>query len=207
MTKKRMKDALILFLITVIVGVCLGAVHGVTAAPIAKAEYTKTQNAYKAVFSNAAKFEDLPGFSASAANKLVTGKYPTNTIDGCVQAVDSNGKLLGYVVEASSSKGYGGTVTVQVGIRLDGTVNGYSPTVLNETAGLGMKASEPAFKDQFNNKKVDEFVVTKSGAKSDNEINAISGATITSRAVTTSVDAAMVYAKDLAKQYGGKLQK
>ena len=64
---------------------------------------------------------------------------------------------------------------------------------ISETAGLGMKASEPAFKDQFKDKKVETFSYTKTGEEGDDKLDAISGATITTNAVTTAVDSALVY--------------
>ena len=75
-----------------------------------------------------------------------------------------------------------------------GQITGVELLEISDTPGLGMKASEPAFKDQYKDKSVEEFTVTKTGSTSDSEINAISGATITSNAVTHAVDAALYFA-------------
>ena len=64
---------------------------------------------------------------------------------------------------------------------------------ISETAGLGMKADEAEFKDQYKDKNVENFTVTKTGEDGDNMIDAISGATITSNAVTNAVNSALVY--------------
>ena len=64
---------------------------------------------------------------------------------------------------------------------------------ISETAGLGMKANEAEFKDQFKDKNVEKFSYTKSGESGDDKIDAISGATITTNAVTNAVDSALVY--------------
>lgn len=64
---------------------------------------------------------------------------------------------------------------------------------ISETAGLGMKADEDEFKDQFKDKNVEQFFYTKTGESGDNMIDAISGATITTNAVTNAVDSALVY--------------
>ena len=64
---------------------------------------------------------------------------------------------------------------------------------ISETAGLGMKADEAEFKDQYKDKNVESFSVTKTGEDGDNMIDAISGATITSNAVTNAVNSALVY--------------
>ena len=79
-----------------------------------------------------------------------------------------------------------------MGIRQDGTVNGISILSISETAGLGMKAEE-VLKPQFANKQVAQFAYTKSGATMDSEIDAISGATITTDAVVTAVNGGLYY--------------
>ena len=67
MNGKIIKDALILFLITVIAGLGLGAVYGITKVPIEKANYNIQQNAYRTVFPDAASFEDMDGFDSAKA--------------------------------------------------------------------------------------------------------------------------------------------
>ena len=127
------------------------------------------------------------------------------TIDGCVQAVGSDGTLLGYVITVTPHNGYSGDITFSLGVQLDGTLNGYSITSISETAGLGMKAQEEAFYSQFENKKVETFTVTKTGSTDDSQIDAISGATITSSAVTDGVNAGLAYYRDLLQTTGGEL--
>ncbi|MCD8150855.1 MAG: RnfABCDGE type electron transport complex subunit G [Clostridiales bacterium] len=200
------KDALILFAITLVAGFGLGAVHEITLEPIAAAEAEAQQEAYETVFEDADSFVDLPGFSEeSAASVMVEYGYSDDTIEGCVQAVDADGNLLGYVINVTNPNSYGGDVTLSLGVRVDGTVNGYSITDISDTAGLGMKAKEEAFYSQFEDKQVDMFVVTKTGATSDDEIDAISGATITSDAVTNAVNAGLSYYRYLMNLTGGEL--
>ena len=113
--------------------------------------------------------------------------------------MDKNGETLGYVFSVTNPEGYGGDISLSVGVRNDGTVNGYETLTINETAGLGMKATEDEFKSQFNNKKAELFEVVKdgSGADDDAKIDAISGATITSRAVTSAVNSCVAYVNSL----------
>lgn len=106
---------------------------------------------------------------------------------------------MGYVVTTTSKDGYGGAITVSVGVMADGTVNGIAFLTLAETAGLGMNA-DTDWKNQYAGKNVDGFTVTKNGASADNEINAISGATITSNAVTGAVNGAVYFAKNCLAQ-------
>lgn len=97
----------------------------------------------------------------------------------------------GYVF-TTEYKGYGGPVVVMTGITADGKVAGVKVTEQNETPGLGQKALNASFTDQYL-KEIPEggFEVTKNGASADNQIDAIAGATITSKAVTNSVNQAM----------------
>ena len=196
MNGKIIKDALILFLITVIAGLGLGAVYGITKVPIEKANYNIQQNAYRTVFPDAASFEDMDGFDSAKATEA---GYADDTIENCVVAVDASGAELGYVISVTDPNSYGGDVTLSIGVTDDGTLNGYSITTINDTAGLGMKAKEDSFSSQFAGKQVESFEVTKTGATSDNQIDAISGATITSSAVTSAVNAGLAYYRTLAQ--------
>ena len=80
-----------------------------------------------------------------------------------------------------------------MGILKDGTVNGIKILSISETAGLGMRATEESFYGQFAGRKVENFSYTKTGATADDEIDAISGATITTRAMTNGVNAGLAY--------------
>ena len=142
------KDALKLVIITVVAGLVLGAVYGITKKPIADQEAKAQMEAYKAVFPKASDFKDVDGFSEEAASKVIASYK--NTVDGhesdvissAVEAVDASGKALGYIFNITTSKGYGGDIQLTVGIQSDGTVSGYSVLSISETAGLGMKAKD-----------------------------------------------------------------
>jgi len=194
---KLVKDALVLTAITVIAGFLLGLVYEITKAPIAKAQEEALQKAYQTVFAEAASFADIEGFDSAAATKVVTDAgYSDDTIDNCVKAFDASGNPLGYVITITSSAGYGGDITFSMGITNDGIINGYSITSISETAGLGMKARDTGdgtFSSQFINRKAEIFTVTKTGASSSSEVDAISAATITSKAVTNGVNAGVTY--------------
>ena len=200
---KIVKDALVLTLITLIAGVALGLVYEVTKAPIAKAQEEATQKAYKEVFESAEKFAELENFDEEAANKIIAEKgYTDGTITtceivDCVKAQDASGNLLGYVVTMKSKAGYGGDIVFSMGVTGDGTLNGYSITSIDETPGLGMKAKEDKFMDQFKNIKAGTLEVSKSASNDSNTIQAISGATITSKAITYAIDAGLVYVNSL----------
>lgn len=191
---KIVKDALIMTAITVVFGLLLGLVYEITKEPIAQANYNAQQEAYRNVFTEAESFVEYEGFDEAAAEAVVADSgYPDNTIEGVVVVQDGSGAALGYVVTVTSHAGYGGDITFSVGITNEGVVNGYSITAISETAGLGMKANESDFYSQFEEKAVESLEVVKGTATADNQIEAISGATITSRAVTNGVNVSLAY--------------
>lgn len=197
-----MKDALILCAITLVAGACLGGVYEITKAPIAAAELEAKSVAYRTVLPDAAEFvaDDLTDVIASANGEIAGMGFGNVTVDEAVTGVDASGTPVGYVVTSTSNDGYGGAITVSVGIKADGTVNGIEFLTIGETAGLGMNAQKPEWKGQYAGRNVEQFSVTKSGAAADNEINAISGATITSNAVTGAVNAAIYFAGNCMAQ-------
>lgn len=189
--KNMIKDAAVLFVITVAAGLILGFVYQITKEPIALAEEKAANEAYAEVFPGASSFEEREATDPSG-DGIWQEQYQSVKIDRALEAKDGSGTLLGYVLTVTSREGYGGDITFTMGIRLDGTLNGISILSISETAGLGMKA-EAVLKPQFENKNVSQFTYTKSGAVSDDQIDAISGATITTNAVTTAVNGGLYY--------------
>ena len=223
--KSMIKDALILFAITLVAGLLLGFVYDVTKEPIAQQKAKAKAEACKNVFAEAETFEavrsrkvdfvtgtgDVLVFNAfimredGSTEYLATDMYTEDNvdIDEVIRAFDSSGQLLGYVITVTDHEGYGGDIQFSMGVTLDGTLNGISLLSISETAGLGMKAGD-VLVPQFANKKVDSFTYTKSGSTSDSEIDAISGATITTKAVVNGVNSGLLFFNDeLAEIEGG----
>ena len=182
------KNTVILTMITLISGLLLGLVYEVTKNPIAFAKEKAKQEAYKEVFADAESFEALENFEEYIVE--------ANVINEVVVA-HAGAEKMGYVITVTNNEAYGGSLTITMGIRNDGTTNGISFLTLAETAGLGMKAKESEFKNQYADKNVDSFEVTKTGAANDNQIDAISGATITSKSVTSAVNAGITYFEEV----------
>lgn len=201
MTKKNnsevltmLKEAGILFVITVITGLMLGFVYELTKEPIRLQKEKEIQQACAAVFDKADNFVEYEGgISASLAEDLAANCVEIGTI---YSANAADGSLMGYVVQSTSSEGYGGDISLFVGVTLDGTLNGISFIDINETQGLGMDA-EKVLSPQFAGKQVDSFTYTKTGKTMDNEVDAISGATITTNAVVNAVNGGLEAAKEL----------
>lgn len=98
----------------------------------------------------------------------------------------------GYVLQVAPSGSFGGGLVIMVGVNSDMTVSGVEIVESSETSGLGANAKKPVFRDQFTGKS-GEVKVTKDGG----DIDALTGATITSRAVSAGVTSALAAAATL----------
>lgn len=189
-----LKDTVILLMITLISGLLLGLVYQITKEPIAIQKEKAKQEACQEVFEDAASFTAMECVQPDAAAWEEAG-FKAVTIDEVMAAHAENNdgsEILGYVITVTTKEGYGGDISFTIGIRNDGTVNGISILSISETAGLGMRAEE-VLKPQFEGKNAEKFEYTKTGAVSDYQIDAISGATITTNAVTNGVNAGVCY--------------
>ena len=194
MKNKIIKDALALTLITLVAGVALGGVYEITKDPIAKQEAQAKAEAYEQVFTDAAAFEAVEmddTLTKTIRDQLDQEGSKAQSIEEVMRAEDQSGETLGYAFAVVTSEGYGGDIRFSMGVQNDGTLNGISILSIGETAGLGMNADTPAFKDQFVGKQVEKLQYTKNGATLDDEINAISGATVTTNAMTNGVNAGL----------------
>jgi len=202
---KIIKDTLILLVITLISGTALGFVYNFTKEARAMQEEKVKNEAYKTVFKEASSFGAAISVDDDALSKYILDRdvktksedssYENDTINAqineIVEALDKDGNVLGYVITVTDNEAYDGAIKFSVGITKEGIVNGISYLSISETPGLGMKATEDSFIENFSNKDVDYFKYTKSGAVADNEVDALSGATITTNAVTNGVTAAI----------------
>ena len=197
MNKKIVHDALILTAFTLVLGLMLGVVYEITKEPIAAAEKAALDEAYKVAFADAASFEEEASFDAEAAATVIAAsEYPNDEITAVNKALDGSGNVLGYVINVTSHEGSQADISFSVGIQNDGTLNGYSITAISETPGLGVLVQEEPFYSQFQGKAEESYSVVKSAPAADNEIQAVTGATISSRAITNGVNACLVYFRD-----------
>ena len=205
--KKILKDALVLCCITLIAGVALATVYAVTKEPIAAAELAARAEAYRAVFAEAADFSADDAVDAAVKNSAEfcnAAGFAGVTVSDALYAVDEHGAVIGYVMTLNG-KGYGGTIQFTMGVTAQNTISGISVLSHSETAGLGAKCTDAAFSGQYAGKPAEQLTVVKTGATEDNEIDAISGATITSVAITDAVNAGLQFAKT-QMQLGGAAQ-
>lgn len=174
---KILKLGIVLFIITAVTGLILGGVYTLTLEPIRQAQERE---------KNDAMTETLPGATEFASVEIGTGDETIKEI----HEGTSNGQLVGYNYTVTP-KGYGGLIEIVAGISKEGKLMAIKIIRHTETPGLGAKAGDKAFLSQFREKTVRRLTVTKSDAANDSEIQAISGATITSDAVAQGVNAAL----------------
>lgn len=180
MNNKIVRLAVVLLGITAVTGIILGGVYTMTLKPIAAVQQQQKMEALSATMPGAKDF------------RQVEVKNDKSDLIKEINEGSDGSNVVGYNFTVTP-KGYGGLITLVVGIDKEGTVKGIKILSLSETPGLGMKSTEPAFSGQFKDKKADTLTVVKTAPASAGEIQAISGATITSRAVTLGVNSALDY--------------
>ena len=177
--KAILLPALALLLIAGVSSFLLAFVNDVTAPIITEREAAERAEAMAAVLPAAATFSEEKTVSLTVDGEDEEIVY--------YEGLDSTGALIGYVFTASGA-GYGGDVAVMTGVDMDGVVTNIEITSINETPGLGMRAQEESFLSQYIGKS-GSLTVSKTAAG--DEIQALTGATITSTAVTDAVNAAL----------------
>ena len=158
---------IMLFVITAITSLLLGLVNGITIDEITRRNKEKTELAMIEVMPGT---DDFVKVEKTFLNSLVTAAYESSK---------------GYVFQVSPS-GFGGAIDMVVGVSLDGAITGVSIVKMVETSGLGANAAAEDFRAQYQGA-TSQVQVTKDGGT----IDALTGATVTSRAVTDGVNAAI----------------
>lgn len=179
----------ILCAITLVVALALGAVNAVTAGPIAEQNAQKIKDSLENVMPGAESEQiDVP----EGTTVTTETKNATSVTILSAYKMTKDGAAAGYCVEVGPT-GFGGAVDTMVGIDSDGKVTGISViSASSETPGLGARSTEPEFQAQFAGQVGTEVAVAKDGGS----IDALTGATITSRAVSEGVVAAAQFAAE-----------
>ncbi len=170
--KEYLVPTITLFVICLVATVLLGLTNSVTEPIIAKLAEETELKSRQIVFADAVSFGEQTEVNGAKV----------------VAALDENNEIIGHVV-VNTAKGYGGDISVMTGVDAEGKVTGVNILSHAETAGLGAKAAEQSFRDRFVGL-VYGIAVSKDRA-GENTIDAITGATITSRAMTEAVNAAI----------------
>ena len=167
-----------LFVICIVAGGVLGIVFNATKDPIAAAENAKRTAAIKNVLP---EFKTLKTVNVKSAMEDAENPFHL--------AYDANNNYIGAAVETFTNIGFSGNISLMVGILADGTVKNISVLQHAETPGLGSKMEEETFKGQFNDKNPASF--NFSVKKDGGDVDAITAATISSRAFCDAVNRAL----------------
>ena len=197
------RSAVILAVITLLAGAALAGINALTASRIATNQAEKNLASFEAVQPEAAEitFDDAVSKkvseSVSGDGYYEDDSYGRVLINEVAVGKDASGNVTGYAINLTTFDAYDGEITQTVGINADGTVTGILFTSISETPGMGMLADTEEWRGQFDEKKVDEFILLKSGgADEDHEIDSVSGASTTSGAVVNAVNAALDFYRD-----------
>lgn len=180
--------AIVLTIISVVIAGVLAVANHFTAPVIAKNAEKATNDALALVVPMANEF------------KIVEKPEESTNENDIYVAYSEDGKEIGYAVSVSPL-GFGGNIDIIVGFSMDKTISGIEIVNSSETPGLGSKASDKEFKSQFL-EKTPPLAISKNAESGKNTISAISGATITSKAVTSGVNTALT---ELNNYLGGNL--
>lgn len=176
-----------LAIVTLVSSATLGFVYEITKGPIAEAKLAKQ---IKAISQVVPQYDNKP---VDEMYKIPVSDHPGDSLE--VFPAKEGGKQIGLAVKSYSTKAYGGYLWVMVGMDMEGHIIDTYVLEHKETPGLGSKMTEPDFKDQFKNKNPKEF--TLKVAKDGGDIDALTGATISSRAYADALQRAF----DSVKQY------
>lgn len=191
--RDMIKPTVSMFIICLVVSTCLALVNNVTRDVISLRAESDAEEQRRLVLSKADAFKLLEGREAEDESGLIRRVY----------AAYDGGKLIGYVFNASP-KGFGGEIAVTVGISIENRITGVRVGNNSETPGLGSKTADLSFSGQYRDRDIrQDFVVVKRPAAADNEVQAVSGATISSAAVTKAVQASARLGRELLKEQDG----
>lgn len=182
-----------LMVVCIVAAALLGFTNDFTKDKIAMQIALANDEARKQVLPTAETFEKIDDANLSE----LKNKADFDTVLEIYEAKKA-GTTIGYAMKVGP-KGYAGPVEIMVGVDTNGVIQGIKVGTNTETPGLGKNAENPTFQKQFKDKSWDtEIKVIKNGTPKDDEIVALSGATITSRAVTNGVNQAAKAAKELS---------
>ncbi len=186
-TFKNMTIAL--FVITAVAGLAMSTVYSLTKEPIAASQKAKINNAIKLV---------IPEFE-SISDTIIMSEDGKDSIK--IHRLLKGKESSGNAVETYTDKGFAGRFSLMVGFMPDGSISNIEILGHKETPGLGTKIASPAFKDQFKGIKTSDLPGGKLKVKKDGgTVDAITAATISSRAFCDAVNRASEMNKKGEKQ-------
>lgn len=178
-----------LFIITAVAAICLAFTNSMTKDKIAEQIAMENELARQEVLSQAETFEQVDHKKIRETAKSLNFKN-TEIISEAFKGLKGS-KEVGYTYKVLP-KGYGGEITVLVGVSMEGKLTGMKVVNHTETPGLGANATSESFQNQYKGKSIETpLTVIKAGSAGESEIEAITGSTITTQAVTDGVNSAV----------------
>lgn len=181
MKKSIIKDTLSLVAITLVAALLLSLVYQLTKDTIAKAEEEERMASFREVFPEEGEFEAV---SVGEWNS----SHPGAEIVQAYKVLDGGKNIIGAVASVVSHNGYGGDITLSIGVGKDGAITGVKVTSMSETSGLGANCTKEEWLARFKGKTAETLGFVKNGNPGDSEIDALTGATVTTRAVLEAVN-------------------
>ena len=183
-----MKSTVFTIVSIIIAAALLAGLSVVLQGPIEKAELDYKSQTYLQVWPDAAGFGEIDGIEGklAEANAQLVQEYNGASVTEALAVLGGDGATAGYVLTASSPNGYGGELSAVLAVQ-DGKVTGFMPVVMNETPGFGAECSGESYRSGM------------AGVASPDQVDAISGATITTNAIKELVGAALAFAGGYAE--------
>lgn len=188
---KTVKLGLILLIFTALAAGILSLLNSQTEGIIADVQVKENNEARQEVLPEGKDFEELDENEFKEATKNAPH------VEEIYQGVDGS-DVIGYTIKTSLS-GYSGPVVVMTGIDLDGVIKGMKVVSNTETPGLGANASNPEFQDQYSGKTTEGDIELVKNNPTEEQVEALTGATITSKTVTDSVNEAIKVYNEITK--------
>lgn len=192
-----LKDAVALFLITLISGLALSSVNEITKAPREQQTREKAEKAYSELFADAS-FAELDGAADNVRPEEIDASFSKVSIDKVVRASDTSGNIMGYIVQVTTKEGYKPPMTLVIGYTKDQRLTGLKYIKFNENKNVG--TVQGTFTEQFVGATAERFSFDgKEGVK----VDAVSGSTMSSKAILNAVNAGIAFINENMESLGG----
>lgn len=191
--KETTKLTIRLFLITAIAGLILAVVNSFTSPIIQEREKKQYEQSLKEVFNDAEKFDRLED------QKLNPIKEKIKNIEN-IEVAKKGDKTIGYVFKTLGKNGYGGDISMLMAVKNDDkSIVGFKVLKHSETPGLGSRVATEEYAKSVIGNKATGHLVRNLHPSADNDIQAITGTTISVKAVLNGLNAAIDALKDIDK--------
>lgn len=189
--KKIMKLGLILLIFTALAAGILALLNQSTKDIIAESKIQESNEARQEVLPTGKEFKELD----ESEFKKLTKDSPT--VEEIYTGLEGE-EVIGYTIKTALS-GYSGPVIVMTGINTEGIVTGMKVVSNTETPGLGANSSTPEFQDQYKDQSAEKEIELVKTSPAEGQVQALTGATITSKTVTDSVNEAIKIFRNISK--------